>query len=268
MSAVSLLPRRRPPRLPSTPRPKAATRSNDNSRKQGNNAGRKPRNAPSRAASSRPPWNGKRRLDTLNAKLRQRVCWRRGGSGSGSVRLRSGGSSGSVRKPNVSSVLPGERELLSRQCRLLLARCWVAAGRGRRQGKAVHTVFDVRRFTALDMFGRVGALWRRRIVVAEFVAGCLGVFVVAALVLRTGHSLVGGWLLGVAFNYLPLAAHALSLFPDGRLEAELAGLDTDDFPRELGRASVAQFLLVVPFLVALAAAVQLLVPAFNRRRPR
>jgi hypothetical protein len=36
----------------------------------------------------------------------------------------------------------------------------------------VYKVFEVRRFTALDMFGTAGTLLRRRIIVAEFVLGC------------------------------------------------------------------------------------------------
>jgi hypothetical protein len=144
----------------------------------------------------------------------------------------------------------------------------VDVGRGWSQGEDVYKVSDVRRFTALDMFGTAGTLRRRQIIVAEFVVGCPAVFVLAALVLRTGPSLFGGWLLGVAFNYVPLAAHALSMFPPGRLEAELAGMDADDLRGQLSRAGVAQLLLLVPFLVALAATVQLLAPALSQIRRR
>lgn len=118
-------------------------------------------------------------------------------------------------------------------------------------------VFDVRRFTALDMFGTAGTLGRRRIIRAEFVIGCPAVFAVAVITLLNGHPLLGGWFLGVAVNYLPLAAHSVSLFPPGRLEAELAGVD--DVRSQLRRAGAVQVLLLVPFLVALAAAVQLII---------
>lgn len=125
----------------------------------------------------------------------------------------------------------------------------------------VREVLDVRRFTALDMHGTAGTLRRRRIIRAEFVIGCPIVFVFAVVTLHAGHPLLGGWVLGIAFNYLPLAAHSLSLFPPGRLEAELAGVE--DVRGQLMRAGALQFLLLVPFLVALAAGVQLL----TRGRP-
>lgn len=116
-------------------------------------------------------------------------------------------------------------------------------------------MFDVRRFTALDMFGTAGTARRRSIILAEFLVGCPLVFVVAGLVLRAGHPLLGGWFLGLAANYLPLAAYAVTLFPAGRLEAELAGVH--DVRGQLMRAGVVQFLLFVPFLVAVVAAMQL-----------
>lgn len=117
-------------------------------------------------------------------------------------------------------------------------------------------VFDVRRFTALDMFGTAGTLRRRRIILVEFVVGCPALFIVAVITLLAGNPLLGGWFLGVATNYLPLAAHSVSLFPSGRLEAELA--DVEKVRDELRRAFAVQFLLFVPFLVGVVAAVQLL----------
>jgi len=124
------------------------------------------------------------------------------------------------------------------------------------QSGPVHWIFDVRRFTALDMFGTAGTLRRRRIIRAEFVVGCPAVFLLAVATLLAGHPLLGGWFLGVATNYLPLAAHAVNLFPPGRLETELAGVE--DVRGQLMRAGAAQFLLLVPFLVGAAAAAQLL----------
>lgn len=118
----------------------------------------------------------------------------------------------------------------------------------------MHEVFNVRRFTALDMFGTAGTLRRRRIIRAEFLIGCPVLVLVAVLTLHGGHPLLGGWLLGVAVNYLPLAAHSVSLFPPGRLEAELSTVP--DVRGQLMRAGVVQVLLLVPFLVALAAAMQ------------
>ncbi len=115
-------------------------------------------------------------------------------------------------------------------------------------------VLNVRRFTALDMHGTAGTGRRRRVILAEFVLGCPAVFVIAVLSLRTGNLLLGGWFLGVAANYLPLAAHSISLSRPGQVEAELA--DVQDIRAELVRAGIAQLLLLLPFLVALAAAVQ------------
>lgn len=112
---------------------------------------------------------------------------------------------------------------------------------------------NVRRFTAMDMHGLAGSTRRRRIILVEFVVGCPLLVLVAVLTLRTGDAWLGLIFLGIALNYLPLMLHALALFPPGRLEAELAGVDV---PRELKRDGLLQFALFVPFLVALAAAAQ------------
>lgn len=119
----------------------------------------------------------------------------------------------------------------------------------------MHESLNVRRFTGLDMFGTAGTARRRRIVLTEFVVGCPLLVLLAAVTLLAGHVPVGIWFLGVAQNYLPLAVYAVALFPPGALEAELAGVDVR---RQLMHAGLAQLLLllVVPFLVALVAAVQ------------
>jgi hypothetical protein len=87
------------------------------------------------------------------------------------------------------------------------------------------------------------------------VVGCLTASLLGVLALHAGQPLLGVWLLGISVNYLPLAAHAVTLLPPGRLEEELAGGGVRD---QLSRASAAQILLVVPFIVALGAAIQLI----------
>ncbi|MEP6799682.1 MAG: hypothetical protein ABI890_16105 [Lapillicoccus sp.] len=117
-------------------------------------------------------------------------------------------------------------------------------------------VFDVRRFTALDMFGTGGTLRRRRIVRAEFVIGCPVLLILAVATLRAANDVLGVWFLGLGVNYLPLAVYAVSLFPPGRVEDELS--TRDDLRSPLKSASAVQVLLLVPFLVGVAAAVQFL----------
>jgi hypothetical protein len=113
---------------------------------------------------------------------------------------------------------------------------------------------DVRRFTALEMHGGAGSLRRRRIIRAEFVLGCVVALAFGAFLLARGVGLVGLWILGIGVNYFPLAVYAVVLFPDDRIERELAGVD---LRAEVRRAAVAQFVLLVPFLVGIVAVVQL-----------
>lgn len=106
------------------------------------------------------------------------------------------------------------------------------------------------------MNGTRGTRRRRRLIRAEFVFGCPVMLALALSVLAGGHFLLGGYLLGVAVNYFPLAAYAVVLFRPGALEAEVAGVQ--DLHRELRRAGAVQVLLLIPFLVALTAALQLI----------
>ena len=114
----------------------------------------------------------------------------------------------------------------------------------------MHAALDVRRFTALDMYGTGGTRRRRRVILTEFVIGCPAVLLLAVVILRAGNLVFGACVQGVGLNYLPLALHEIDLFRPGRLEAELAGVD--DVRGRLTRAGVAQFLLFVPFLRRLA----------------
>jgi hypothetical protein len=109
---------------------------------------------------------------------------------------------------------------------------------------------DVRRLAAVDMWGTAGTRFRRRIILAEFVAGAvLGValgIVVMATAGGTGWTLFGAYLVGICLNYVPLALHAIELYPAGRLEGELAGVDVRG---ELRTYTVRQFWIFVPLLL-------------------
>ena len=120
---------------------------------------------------------------------------------------------------------------------------------------------DVRRLAAVDMWGSAGRPWRRWIILAEFAVGLLGLTTVAVLIARQGQDWVtygaAAWFLGVALNYLPLLAHAISLSRPGVLEDELDGVD---ILTELRNFTVRQAWILVPLaLVFMLAA---------RRRPR
>jgi hypothetical protein len=106
---------------------------------------------------------------------------------------------------------------------------------------------DVRRLAAIDMYGTRGTTRRRRIILAEFVLGAL-VALALGIWLVTVASTLGGrifgiWVVGVGLNYVPLAIHAIDLTRPGKLDAELAGVDTN---RELRRYSVWQFWIFLP----------------------
>jgi hypothetical protein len=113
---------------------------------------------------------------------------------------------------------------------------------------------DVRRLAAVDMYGSAGARWRRWVILVEFLAGVVGIALIAVLLLRPGAGMgttvVAAWLLGVAVNYVPLALHALSLIRPGALTAELAGVDIG---AELRHYTTAQFWLFVPLVLAVLA---------------
>jgi hypothetical protein len=118
--------------------------------------------------------------------------------------------------------------------------------------------WNVRRFAALDMYGTTGSARRRRIVVVEFALGAVGMILLGVVLTVHGAWLWGLWLLGCGLGYGALAAHAVTLYPSHRLEAELDGVDVVS---ELRRYSAAQLLLFVPGLVAVAA-----VAAWSRGR--
>ncbi|MFZ0218219.1 MAG: hypothetical protein WAM30_19970 [Candidatus Dormiibacterota bacterium] len=92
---------------------------------------------------------------------------------------------------------------------------------------------------------------------AEFALAVLLAAVVGALLIRSGgtiNTIIAAWALGVAANYLALAAHGVSLCRSGELDRELAGIDFWPGARYCSRA---QFLIAVPMLLAVLAIAQL-----------
>ena len=91
-----------------------------------------------------------------------------------------------------------------------------------------------------------GRLWRRRIILAEFVLGALGgtgLGLWQALSGTGAWQIFGGFLAGIGLNYVPLTLHAVALSRRGALEEELAGVD---IVAELRHYTAAQFWVLVP----------------------
>jgi hypothetical protein len=109
---------------------------------------------------------------------------------------------------------------------------------------------DVRRLAAVDMWGGRGTRRRRAIILAEFVLGATIGPALGLLLAITGSTLgwrvLGAWIAGACLNYVPLALHAISLFPGRRLEAELSGVDVRG---ELRYYTGAQLWIAVPLLL-------------------
>jgi hypothetical protein len=108
---------------------------------------------------------------------------------------------------------------------------------------------NVRQLAAVDMHGTRGSVLRRRVILAEFVAGAIGgaAFGVWALASWDGTLglLFGLYLLGLGANYLVLAREVIRLWPAGALEAELRGID---IRAALRHYTAAQVWVFVPFL--------------------
>jgi hypothetical protein len=118
------------------------------------------------------------------------------------------------------------------------------------------TSLNVKRLAAIDMYGTRGTIRRRRIILAEFLAGSVASVAFGIWLVTTGTQaglVVGILILGMGLNYVALAVFALALSKPGALEAELEGVDTY---RELRRYSALQFWVFVPLslLVFTAAA--------------
>lgn len=107
----------------------------------------------------------------------------------------------------------------------------------------------MRRLAAVDMHGSKGTTLRRRLILAEFLGAVAVGLALGLYLLITADSWLGAalgvYVLGVAANYVPLAAHAVSLRAPERLRAELRGVDLRE---ELRYYTGAQFLVFVPLL--------------------
>jgi hypothetical protein len=108
---------------------------------------------------------------------------------------------------------------------------------------------NARRLAAVDMYGSAGVLWRRWVILGEFLLGLVGGLALGLYLIFSasapGPVVFGVWVLGAGLNYLPLAVHALTLVAPGALERELDGVD---LRAELRYYSVRQLWLVVPLL--------------------
>ena len=113
---------------------------------------------------------------------------------------------------------------------------------------------NVRRLAAIDMHGLVGSTFRRRLILWEFILGAVLSLVLGVFVFLTADSLFwtvfGLWLIGIGFNYVPLAIYAIGFTRAGALQRELAGVD---IPDELRRYTGLQVWVMLPLaLVYLA----------------
>ena len=108
-------------------------------------------------------------------------------------------------------------------------------------------MMNVRELAAVDMYGGKGTTRRRRIILAEFVAGVVVMIPVGVVLVVTANStisrLVGIYFIGVGLNYVPLAIHAISLSRRGALDAALRDVD---LPKALRHYTVAQVWVFVP----------------------
>ena len=114
-------------------------------------------------------------------------------------------------------------------------------------------MLNVRLLAAADMYGTRGSPWRRQLIRIEFFVGVVGCIALGIFVLLSASGwwlAVGGWLVAIGINYIPLAANAQSLSRPGALESELAGRDIS---RELRRAGRDQLWILVPLAVVLGA---------------
>ncbi len=115
--------------------------------------------------------------------------------------------------------------------------------------------WSVRRFAALDMHGLSGSPRRRRLITVEFILGTVALGLLAAFLLAHGSLVWGLIVLGVGLNYACLAICAVQLFPAGRLEGQVEGVD---LRAEAKHYTFAQLLLLVPGLILLVFVVEVL----------
>lgn len=116
-------------------------------------------------------------------------------------------------------------------------------------------LIEIRKLAAVDM-----AWLGPRIVVAEYALGVILPLALGAFTLRstlsssnglTWQTFFGFWLVTIAVNYVPLLLYAVSIARAGTVEAE--GRPEIANARRYG---VQQAIILVPFLVAVIAAIQ------------
>jgi len=91
---------------------------------------------------------------------------------------------------------------------------------------------------------------RRSFILLKFILGALLSLVLGVFVFITADSLFwtvfGLWLIGIGFNYVPLAIYAIGFTRPGALQRELAGVD---IPTELQRYAGLQTWVFLPFIL-------------------
>jgi hypothetical protein len=127
----------------------------------------------------------------------------------------------------------------------------------RDRANAGKALIHVRRLAAVDMYARRGSRRRRRVILAEFVLAAVDIPLLGlAIVLAASAAprvLLGGYLIGVGLNCLPLALQAISLSRTGRLDAEFAGADVG---AELRRYTAEQLFIAIPLLMLILGTAQ------------
>jgi hypothetical protein len=115
-------------------------------------------------------------------------------------------------------------------------------------------MMSVRRLAAIDMYGAKGKLFRRRLVLVEFVAAMPVCLFLSSFLILNGDSvalvIIGIWIALVGANYAPLAIYAIDFSWGSRLFEELNAVDVR---REMRYYSMAQFWVLVPLLFVLLA---------------
>ncbi len=123
-------------------------------------------------------------------------------------------------------------------------------------GRVSQPGFRVTTLAALDLHGFNGSRRRRVLIFAEFVLAALCGLVLGALCVARGSSMwkvFGVYLVGLGCNYLALTVAASRMLRAHALRRRLEGVD---IPSELRRYAGGQLRLLVPFLVAVLAAME------------
>ena len=120
--------------------------------------------------------------------------------------------------------------------------------------KRVARTFSVRDLVVVDLHGAHGTALRRHLVLIECVLGVVLGAALGGYLLHFGGVvgwISGLWSLGIAANYVPPTDYAVALSRPGRLSAAVGQID--DYPGAARYYTVAQWRLLVPFLVLMLA---------------